>query len=211
MTQNQDIKNRLLYRNLWDQWLDSHDTGMPSGFDKIKRSPTSIKPHFLRAEDASAYMNAEDPYDLYLRPDQSANDSIGYSTNAFYSGSKFSNQPDSITFITGESNKLPFNSVQNSIPMDMPKRLQGRMLQGIYEHEVQHSKDPRLKKDSINYIPDVNPNHGIVNMDGLTTRLMSRENPAIDAEVRYWHGPMATRGIKKERDSAFSGPFGVKK
>ena len=192
----ESIQNRLAYRNLFNNWLDSKDQGMPSGYAPIRSDQAT----FLKPNNATEFLNAFDPIDLYNHPDKTPNETP-YSEPAFNTDSSRvlgSRKPNTTVFISGESNRQPYHSFQDDIPNGIQQSIAQRIPQGIYSHEYAHSKEPRMNPESMRYIPTVNPNHGYVGMDNLNSGTYSAELPAMEAENRYWRGPIINRKRKSK-------------
>lgn len=172
---------QLNYKDLFNQWLESHEQAAPQGMEPIRQRDGAPKGYFLKPDDMQALANANSPFDLYTRPDQTPI-LMDYPTSALNIHNQDGLGVDKAIVLNSEEPKKLTNliSVLQSSKDNYQQEEQPYAAQGIYEHEVGHFLDPRLKQY------DPNRNDGYIKRWGLEGDIGSRETPGIREEDRYW-------------------------
>lgn len=174
------MKN-LKYKALFDDWLNAREQNAPEGIKPIQQRKGAPKGYFLKPDDMQALANAYSPYDLYTKPDNSPI-YMDYPTSALNIHNQDGLGVRNAILLNAEEPKKLTNliSVLQSSRDNYSKEEQPYAAQGIYEHEVGHYLDPRLKQY------DENRNDGYTTRWGLPGDLGSRETPGVIAEDKYW-------------------------
>ena len=190
MAENKNLK----FEDIWQYFLEANAQPTPKGFEPIRER--GKKSTFLTPENMMALLNAISPSDLYMKPDYSPSDAVGYSTSAFdIDNRRYGNIgiPEAVVMASQEPKKLlPLYGMDTARKnyTDIPKWLQRFIPQGIYEHELGHTEDPRLVPEAKNY--------GYLMRNGLQGNIASREDVGMQAEDKFWDWIFENRDYVKE-------------
>lgn len=171
---------KLTYKDLFDDWLQARQKEMPDGLKPIQPRAGAPEPSLLNIADTQSFENSFSPYDLYLNPDKHPAKS-DYPSPAYEIDSRDTvglGPGKGIVLNTEEPNNLTnLISILQSSREDYTPEQQPYGAQGIYEHEVGHFLDPRLR---------ITQNHGYLEKYGMSGDIASREEPAFSEEDAYW-------------------------
>jgi len=174
-------KNTLDFLNGWLSWVGARQQPTPQGYAPIQQHQGAPPTAFLKPEDMNAVLNAFSPYDLYMKPDKTPS-VFDYPTTAL----NIHNLPNDVgvkdlIVLASEDPKSFLSMIKKIGPegyQDIPPELRQFIPQGIYEHEVAHYNDPRLLTQIRNY--------GYMLRNGMEGHIAGREEPAMQAENRFW-------------------------
>jgi len=188
-------KKKLKYDNIWDYFLEAHEQPTPKGFQPITKR-NGQRPTFLTPEDMMSLLNAISPYDLYNKPDVTPKEGqFDYPTSAFNIDNRRYGKigiPEAIIMASqGPKKLLPIYEMDTARKnySDIPEWFQRFIPQGIYEHEVGHSEDPRLNPEAKNY--------GWLVRNGLQGNVATREDVGMQAENKFWELLLSNKDFVK--------------
>lgn len=201
-------KKKLKYENLWTAWLEAHDKGRGEGFEPIKIRE-GLKTYWLTPEDMMILMNAETPYDLYTKPSTKPGyKKLPYETSTLLLepelGYETGVTPPVTAFATREPREwhIPLRSTQQTAETgyeDIPPSERRYVPQGIYEHELGHRTDPRIRPYAYYSEERLGPEVKQLMERGMPEWMASVEAPATMAEDRYWQERAAQYRIEREK------------
>lgn len=178
------MDNSLTYDKLYQYWLEANQAQRPQGQAPIQYEQGDPRAYYMTPENMMAVLNSSTPEDLYNRPDYTPRP-LDYGTSAF----NISNLPRDVGIqnaillasqnpqrqlspIYSQSDNVKYNYSDISMLL---KSLTGN---AVYQHELAHYNDPRLRPEANNY--------GYITRQGMPGNIAAREIPAMRAEDRFW-------------------------
>jgi len=173
--------NNLRYKNLFNILLANKQRKMQGNVEQIPQSLSDEGVAYSTSpETMMQYLNAYSPFDMARKP-SSVPQRLDYSTSGFNV-----NDPElgkNAILLASERPKsimLPIYSQQDNESMyaDIPEDERYKRSTAILEHEIAHGKE--LK------IGNTYGNKGYLRRNGMPGEIATREDPAMNAEDRYW-------------------------